>query len=178
MATTALNEANIVFETGKIVATAVLTGLFTYWITFKKEREEKKYHAYKELLEKVYTPIVKIINDTWIPGEGYEGLYERELVKIIEVIDTNLPIVEPRLESFVWMFKEEITYSEYMIFDRKSEFLDYINYRYNYLRKKIYLPYDTQYFFWGRQFKRFSMWRYRFERICMRVVRKAYNKIS
>lgn len=177
MANSTANETNIIFEIIKIVATAVFTGLFTYWITFKKDREEKKYHAYKELLEKGYTPIVRVINDTVVPGDVYEGLDSKDISTIIQIVEDNVHIVEPRLESFAWLFKEERNYGEFVIFDEDRKFFDYVHYRYNYLRKKLYLPYDPQYFFWGRQIRRANRWWCTLDRTIGRKVRSVRKKL-
>lgn len=159
------NEINISFEIIKIILTAGLAGTFTYLITFKKEKNEKKYHANKELLDKVYAPTMKLIYGSIYPGDGYEGIRESDLQTIIDIIDDNSHIVDPRLESFAWSFKEDIMHNQQIrndlyetVYDEEAVFLDYLNYRYNLLRKKTYLNYDSSYFFFSR--KLITFWRF------------------
>lgn len=171
------DQINTMFEISKIIITAVLTASLTYWINSKKESAEKKYKINKELIDKVYEPIIKIINQSVIPGDGYEGLGNSEIDYIINIIDKNARIVEPKLESFSWRFKEEIHYNGYSdrnvmydIYDDDRKFLDYINYRYNIIRKKIYLPYNGDYFFIQRKYRQFILWK-------DKLLRKVYRRL-
>ncbi|UKS27374.1 hypothetical protein LOZ80_39095 [Paenibacillus sp. HWE-109] len=74
------SNPNIILEISIIILTALLTGGVTYWITFNKEHQEKRYSANKDLLEKVYGPIMKIINQSIFSGDGYEGIRESDLI--------------------------------------------------------------------------------------------------
>ncbi|MGC6589268.1 hypothetical protein ACPV3A_30530 [Paenibacillus sp. Dod16] len=174
------NDINITFEIIKIILTAALAGFFTYWITFKKEREDKRYHANKELLEKVYAPIMKTISESIFPGDGYEGIRESDLNVIIKLIDDNSHIVDPRLDSFAWRYKEDMVHDHRInndlryeaTYDEDRVFIDYLNYRYNLLRKKTFLNYDSSYFFFGKT--KIKIWSFisQVKRRVRRIIRK------
>lgn len=89
-------DTKILIEISKIIITA----LFTYWMTSKRERNNRIYEANKELLIKVYIPILRIINDSEYPGDGYEGLHDSEVTSIISLIDDNITIIDCKLEIF------------------------------------------------------------------------------
>jgi hypothetical protein len=166
-------------EFANIIITAFITGIFTYWLTSKRDRKTIIYEANKELLVKVYSPIMKIINNSVYPGDGYEGLDDDEIQEIADIIHDNLMIIDRILDSFAWSFKEEIHnsgykhYSQYSNYDDDRKFLDYISYRYNYLRKSVGLQYDNEYFFYKRVIKSIKKRTYRVDR----WFRKTKNKI-
>lgn len=171
---------NLIIEIVKILITASLAAFLTYWFAFKKDREEKRYQAYKELLEKVYGPIIKKINNAIFPGDGYEGIYESNLTEIIDIIEDNLYIVDLRLETYAWWFKEEIIHNnrsnnnnQYeLVYDEDRKFIDYVLYRYHYIRKKTYLPYDPRYFKLRKIYKKIQKLYYKTERRFYKRLRK------
>lgn len=143
----------------KIVVTAVLTSSLTYIFTFKKDKDEKVFRVNKELLDDVLKPIIKILNNSVIPGEPYEGLSIDEIKEVIDILDNNLPIITPKLESFSSKFREEIMINSYEnssrhdIYDFDGKFMKYINYEYNKIRKKLYLPYNKSHFLYYKIYK-------------------------
>lgn len=174
-----LGQINTMYEIFKIIITAVLTAGLTYWFSFKRERGEKKYKINKEILDKVYDPIIKIINQSAIPGEEYEGLGKLDIDAILDIIESNNLIVEPKIESFAWGFKEEISYNCYSssnimqdIYDEDGKFYKYINLRYNYIRKKLYFPYKRNCFFIPRNYRHFILWKDKNIRKLNRIIRK------
>lgn len=179
------NQINIIFEISKIIITAVLTGLFTYWITFGKERKEKEYQIRKELIDKVYSPFIKMLNELCEPEDGYQGLFIDEVNEIINIINNNIQIVDPTLEGFSWSFKEDINYySNYnttlddINFDNEMKFLNYVTYKYNYLRKKTYLPYDSSYFFFSKKHREFIQFKRKISRKIHKYFFKMKNKYN
>jgi hypothetical protein len=139
------------FITGSLTALAtVVTAVFTYVTTVRKERKAQVNTHRLEILQKVYTPIYRVIMDGVYPGDGYEGLTNSQLNKIYDIITERLELVDPRLEQLVWSLKEdqmlegrqfEENIGPYL--DEDREFLDYVEFRYNDLRKSLGLPYDS-----------------------------------
>ena len=162
-----LLNKNVILEGLKIIITALTTSFLTYSLTLKKEVRRKKYRSRKKLFEKVYVPIIKIINNGFCAGDEYEGLDRNQINLIIDVIETNIHLIEPKLESFYWQFKEELLYESYMEneygfrYDTDKKFLNYVEYQYNKLRKKLYLEYSSSYFLFSRIKSKFNILKYK-----------------
>ncbi len=162
----------------KIVVTAVLTSSLTYIFTFKKDKDEKIFRANKELLDEVFKPIIKILNNSVFPGDCYEGLSIGEIQKIIDILENNLPIIEPKLESYILDFKEEIMINSYEnssmhdIYDFDGKFKNYIDYEYNKIRRKLYLPYSRSPFLYYRIYNYFLLMYLKIKRIIKRKFKK------
>lgn len=104
-----------------------------------------------EILERMYTPIYRIIYKSVFPGNGYEGVDENDASLIINVVEQNIELADPILEELVWNLKEDLYHNannrdRYNRFDENRKVLDHVNYNYNLLRKKLGLPYDYAYF--------------------------------
>lgn len=167
----------IIIETIKIVFTSLLTSFFTYQVAFRKEKVEKMYKINMKLIEQVYAPILKEIEETIQPGDCYNGIPEYALNQIIQIVDDNYFIADPKLKSFIWSFKEDILYTyrnecyeDY--YDDNEKFYNYIRKRYNYLRKKVYLQYNKEFFgLTGILYRTNKKFNYKPNRFYRRIIR-------
>lgn len=75
-----MNESII----GLLVAsvTIFLTNVFSYLFAIKKEARLQSTQYKIEILDKVYTPIYKILTTDIIPGDGYECIDDHQLESI------------------------------------------------------------------------------------------------
>lgn len=133
----------------KIVITAVLTSGLTYFLGSRKDQKNKVYEINTKLLDEVYNPIILIIERSISPIDGYDGMSLNMVNEIIVIIENHLNIVDKKLKDFMLGFKEDlyiINYNNgknYYTVDEKRKFLDYVEHRYNRLKKKINRPYDA-----------------------------------
>lgn len=140
-----------IFDILKIVITAILTSGLTYFLSSLKDRKNRAYENRTKLIDEVYDPIMRIIDRTVDPLEGYDGLSANEVNKIIEIIDSHSFIADKKLIDFSWDFKEDIyilgsNNSGRNCFDNNRFFLDYIENEYNKLKKRVNRPYDSSVF--------------------------------
>jgi hypothetical protein len=139
---------NIYADILKMVIPATLAALLAYKLGAVKERKSRLYENNTKLLDEVLEPIMQIINNGIFPFEGYEGISEQQATKIMEIIDGHSNIVEERLITFSFGFKEEMwaagDYGDHRYcLDTKGTFLTYIEQRRNKLRKSVNRPYTS-----------------------------------
>lgn len=135
----------LVVSTGGVIITAILTHFFTT----KREKFSKVFEYKLKILTVVYTPVYRILLEGVNPFDGYEGISIKQFESIEKIIQVNLELVDPQLESIVWILKEEkyALYShsniDYVSLDEDRRLVDYVDFQYNYIRKQLGLPYDS-----------------------------------
>lgn len=134
-------------ELFNIVITALLTTFLTSIAYHLKVENEKKYEHNFKALQLVYNPIIKVLDHSIEPGIGYEGFDYTHLSHIEEIISNNAIYVDPRLEAFIWGFREDARYRDlnYYLFDENGRFQYYVNKTNHKLRKKVKLKYEKKY---------------------------------
>lgn len=136
----------------KIVVTAVLTSGLTYFLGSRKDRKTKIQENNTKLLDEVYEPIMRIIDRSIVPTDGYGGLSINSVNEIINIIENNSHIVDENLMDFCWIFKEELYIinfnngGHYYSFDENRKFLNYVDRRRNILKRKTNRPYNAKAF--------------------------------
>ena len=105
-----MNESII----GLLVAavTIFITNIFSYLFAVKKEVRIQSTNYKIETLDKVYTPIYKILIHDVVPGNGYESIDDHQLESILEIAAENINLVDPKLDNILWKLREEIRYRE------------------------------------------------------------------
>lgn len=132
----------LIVTTGGVMITAILTHFFT----LKREKYSKTFEHKLQILKDVYTPIYRVLMKQVEPGEGYEGLGARPFLEIMEILEDNIELVDPNLESILWDLKEEYYHwgqSRVRLLDEDRKLLDFVLFQYNVLRKDMGLPYDA-----------------------------------
>ncbi|MDQ7236782.1 hypothetical protein QYM13_23830 [Bacillus pacificus] len=132
----------LIVTTGGVMITAILTHFFT----LKREKYSKTFEHKLQILKEVYTPIYRVLMREVEPGEGYQGLGAKPFLDIMEILEDNIELVDPNLESILWNLKEEYYYwgeSRVRLLDEDRNLLDFVLYQYNVLRKDMGLPYDA-----------------------------------
>ncbi|WP_283746332.1 hypothetical protein [Bacillus cereus] len=125
---------------------AILAAILTHYFTMRKERFSKTYEHKLKIFTNVYTPIYGILRNEVEPGEGYRGLNPTAFIEIMDILEENIELVDPNLESILWNLKEDYYDMGEMGFDFLDEdrkLLDFILFQYNVLRKNLGLPYDA-----------------------------------
>jgi hypothetical protein len=137
----------------------VITNIFNYIFTLKKETRLQATKYKEEILIKVYTPIYKELIKQIYPGDGYEGISLSTFRDIEKIVEDNLTLVDPQLQLIISGIKEDIAYIGYcdsinsVIIDQDSKLFHYVFKQYNLLRKNLGLPYEKQYPKWIIRFK-------------------------
>ncbi|PIC66752.1 hypothetical protein CSV71_08030 [Sporosarcina sp. P21c] len=165
-----MNESII----GLLVAavTIFITNIFSYIFAMKKEVRIQSTNYKIEILDKVYTPIYKILIQDVVPGDGYESIDDHQLESILKIAAENINLVDPKLDNILWKLREEVRYAEretqyngFIYLDEDRMLLYHIESYYNKLRKAIGLPYEKHlnrklillsdlYYSTGRKFRR------------------------
>lgn len=129
--------------------TILLTNIFSYLFALKKEGRNHAVHYKIETLDKIYTPIYKILIQRVIPGDGYEGIDDHQLESIIKITDDHVNLVDPKLNKILWNLREEAQYIwqtrgdiSYIILDENRVLMNHVESYYNLLRKAVGLPYE------------------------------------
>ena len=164
-----------------IIVTAIITGLFTFWLTGLRENKQIRLDSNRKLLIDVYDPIIKVINEGIWPTEGYDGLDEQQTNKIVAIISNNEVIADSRLLTFRWALKEHQyinrhNSSSFIRYDLDKKFLHYAEFRYQKLRKLVYLPYDKNYIGIGRVIGKFKYSYHNYERRIIRKIKRNSKK--
>ena len=104
-----MNESII----GLLVAamTILLTNIFSYLFAIKKEVRIQSTQYKIEILDKVYTPIYKILSRSVAPGDSYEGIDDHQLDRINEIVEEDVNLVDPNLNSIIWSLREKVRYA-------------------------------------------------------------------
>ena len=142
-----LDINNIVQIVATALLTTILTSLVTYFFSTRKERRKRIQESSAKLLDNVYTPIIQILNNSVYPAGDYELTY-KSAIKITDIINNHINIVDPKLMNFYWILKEEIGMigdngGHYYNYDGKHELFEFIEYKSNLLKKKINREYDS-----------------------------------
>ena len=138
---------------------AMLTSFTTYYFSSRKDRKKSIRENNTNLLDNVYTPIMRIIDHSSSPSDGYDGLSISSARKIINIIDNNINIVDNRLISLYYSFREELEFIGYnngghfYLFDENRKFLYHSDHQFNLLKRKLNRPYDAKAFKTRRYFK-------------------------
>ncbi|WP_045522764.1 hypothetical protein [Neobacillus niacini] len=137
----------IIIALASSAVTIFITSFFSYYFNIKKEFRTQSIGYKTDILKKVYTPIIKELSTGIIPGDGYEGINDSQILAINEIIENNYELVDAELDSLLWQLKEVIYHSngEYSYFDDNRKLLDHVLINYNLLRKSLGLPYDSNY---------------------------------
>ncbi|MGM2669628.1 hypothetical protein ACS2QR_16925 [Bacillus cereus group sp. Bce026] len=138
-----LKAFTLIVTTGGVIITAILTHFFT----LKREKYSKTFEYKLQILKDIYTPIYRILSSQVEPGEPYEGIEFHSFQEIERIIESNLELTDPNLESIIWEMKEGFLFSqsvdEYRNQDQNRSLLDYVLFQYNKLRKELGLPHDS-----------------------------------
>ncbi|MED1114317.1 hypothetical protein [Bacillus paramycoides] len=132
----------LIVTTGGVMITAILTHFFT----LKREKYSKTFEHKLQILKDVYTPIYIVLMKEVEPGEGYRGLGARPFQHIMGILEENIELVDPNLESILWDLKEDYYYwdqRKFGLLDEDRKLLDFVLFQYNDLRKDMGLPYDS-----------------------------------
>lgn len=115
----------------------------------KKEVRIQSTNYKIETLDKVYTPIYKILIHDVVPGDGYESIDDHQLESILEIAAENINLVDPKLDNILWKLREEVRYADretqynhFIYLDEDRMLLNHVESYYNKLRKAIGLPYE------------------------------------
>lgn len=122
------------------------TSFFNYYFLMRKEFRMQA-NSYKiEILQNIYTPIVKLLNKEVFPGDGYEGITFDTFSSIEEIVNNHYQLVSPELDSIIWSLKEEINHgwhhSNEVRLDEDRALVDHVEFNFNFYRKELGLPYD------------------------------------
>ena len=69
--------------------TIVITSFFNYHFQLMRELRNEAVKYKTEILRKVYTPLLKILVASIVPGDGYDGITKEAFFEIEEVIKGN-----------------------------------------------------------------------------------------
>lgn len=125
---------------------AILAAILTHYFTMRKEKFSKTYEHKLKIFTNVYTPIYGILRNEVEPGEGYRGLNPTAFIEIMDILEENIELVDPNLETILWSLKEDYYYMGemgYEFLDEDRKLLDFTLFQYNILRKSLGLPYDA-----------------------------------
>ncbi|MDA2639640.1 MULTISPECIES: hypothetical protein [Bacillus] len=127
------------------VLSVFITAVLTHIFTSKRDKYGKVYDHKLKILTDVYTPIYRYMMDEVDPGEPYRGLSVDTYLAVKDVLESNIHLIEPGLESMLWQLNEQYYYIDHMRtrnFDEDKKFMRYVVFQYNLLRKDLGLPYN------------------------------------
>ncbi|PGM03795.1 MULTISPECIES: hypothetical protein [Bacillus cereus group] len=127
------------------VLSVFITAVLTHIFTSKRDKYGKVYDHKLKILTDVYTPIYRYMMDEVEPGEEYGGLSVDTYHAVKDILESNIHLIEPGLESMLWQLNEQYYYIDHMRtknFDEDKKFMRYVVFQYNLLRKDLGLPYD------------------------------------
>lgn len=106
--------------------------------------ESVKYKT--EILKKVYTPVLKVLVASVVPGVGYDGITKETLFEIEGIMKKNYELVDPDLDSIIWALRKEIRWEHYeessKLFDKEKRLLSHVEHNFNFYRKQLGLPFS------------------------------------
>jgi len=141
-------------EFWKIFATAVLTASATNIFGYFKEKKFASSKYAEQVLKELYVPIYKILTKSIIPGNGYEGINRGQLEEIKEIIEKHPELTDPRLDSIIYRYLEDIYFEynqtgdypeRYRTYDLDRKLFEYILISFNQTRRYLGLPSDLKY---------------------------------
>ncbi|MCB4844103.1 hypothetical protein LHW04_03375 [Bacillus tropicus] len=127
------------------VFSVFITAILTHIFTSKRDKYGKVYDHKIKILTDVYTPIYRYLMDEVEPGDEYGGLSLDTYHAVRDILESNIHLIEPELESMLWQLNEQYYYLNQMRtrnFDSDKKFMRYVVFQYNLLRKDLGLPYD------------------------------------
>jgi hypothetical protein len=145
---------------------AIITGIFLFasgfllhYLTTKRTLSEMTRSNYQKQLELILVPIVNIFDEAIEPTFGYEGLNDSNVDNIVMIVRGNTQFVDCKLIHLVNVLVEKQYISNsseanYPNYDENRKFLDYVLTRYNWIRKQLRLPYESDYLFPRNLFKK------------------------
>ncbi|HJF33957.1 MAG TPA: hypothetical protein K8V56_19505 [Sporosarcina psychrophila] len=126
--------------------TIVITSFFNYHFQLMRELRNEAVKYKTEILRKVYTPLLKILVASIVPGDGYDGITKEAFFEIEEVIKGNYELVDPDLDSIIWSIKKDIRWEHYeeslKLFDKNKRLLRHVELNFNFYRKQLGLPFN------------------------------------
>lgn len=136
------------------VITLFVTNILSYYFAIKKEVRLQATQYKLEMLDKVYTPIYKLLIIDIAPGEGYECIDDTILKSIIEITESNFNLVDPKLNSIIWKLKEEMFFKfeqqrnsddPFTYYDEDRVLFNHIEKYHNHLRKSLGFPSESKF---------------------------------
>lgn len=149
-------------EWGNILSASVIAVVVSSMMNFgfqlyfdKRKSRERDLLEIKEndkiIIKELYGPILNILGQDIIPGDGYEGVDSDQLTSIRNIIDINPHLVDVELDHITYSFVEELmhlgrnqsippSFEKFIDFDRKL--MDHVLSMYNTKRKNLNLPYN------------------------------------
>ncbi|PSL41162.1 hypothetical protein B0H99_103298 [Planomicrobium soli] len=128
--------------------TIVITSFFNYHFLIKKEIRMQANQYKTEILQMLYMPLMKEVNNANHPLDGYRGLSLEEFQAVDEIIKENYHLVSPDLALIHKIIIEEYFFismgSPYLIIDEERFLLNHLEYNFNFYRKELGLPYNKE----------------------------------
>ncbi|MFJ8063299.1 hypothetical protein ACIQYS_01525 [Psychrobacillus sp. NPDC096426] len=136
------------------IVSAIMNFIIQLYFEHKRVKD-RKLQEIKEndkiILQDIYTPILKILSEHIIPGDGYEGVDVGQLERIRKIIDDNPQLVDTELDRITYGYLEDLAhigrnqsyphdYDKFADDDRKL--FNHVRVVYNQKRKNLNLPYD------------------------------------
>lgn len=127
--------------------TVVITSFFNYHFLIRKEIRTQANQYKLEILQNLYTPLIKEVNNAKHPLDGYKGLSYKEFEAVDSLIKNSYHLVSPDLA-----FIHRIIGEEYFLInmgqpssriDEGKHLLNHLEYNFNFYRKELGLPFDT-----------------------------------
>ncbi|CAM3050282.1 hypothetical protein FITA111629_00550 [Filibacter tadaridae] len=126
--------------------TIVITSFFNYHFQLMKEIRNESVKYKTEILKKVYTPVLKVLVASVVPGVGYDGITKETLFEIEGIMKKNYELVDPDLDSIIWALRKEIRWEHYeessKLFDKEKRLLSHVEHNFNFYRKQLGLPFS------------------------------------
>ena len=146
------------YEVLKILITVVLTSGLTYYLGVHRDKGTRIFENSTKLLDEVYEPIMRIMENNCFPAEGYDGISESSAIEIVEIIRTHSHIVDKELVRYAWALGEDIHFTSdyggsYYAYDGNRKLLNHVDHMRNKLKKKLNRPYDPSAFKLRRRMK-------------------------
>lgn len=140
-------------EFWKIFSTAVITAGAANVFGYFRDRKNVSTEYSERVLKELYVPIYKVLTGRIIPGDGYDGIDEKQLVAIKEIIEENPELTDPKLDRLIYVYIEHSYFNwkssnrndDYYIYDSDRKLLEYILISFNKTRRSIGLPSDLNY---------------------------------
>lgn len=139
---------------------AIVSSFLNFFIQlfFEKRRtKETKLNEIKEvdklILHNLYAPILEVLSDDIVAGDGYEGLDYEQLLEVREIIKNNSHLVDTELDKITYSYEEDVMHMGYSnsfpniekFIDTDRKLLDHVLRIYNQKKKSLNFPYDNTY---------------------------------
>ncbi len=128
--------------------TIMITSFFNYHFMTMKESRSHSYQYKTDILKNIYTPLLKKMMMSVIPGEEYEGITPETLNEIDVILLKEYELVDPKLDEIIWSIKEKIRWNHYEdrigLYDERKVLYKHVEYHFNYYRSQLGLPFDKK----------------------------------